>query len=150
MIKRLLDYKNNERVIFINKYKKYNTLILSSSSFLLPSYYAYINNFYGLSIISLLVSIISSGHWYRTSNFTLRIMDLIMAKIGFGIYFTLLILNTKVRMKEILLLNTMIIFYFLSNYRITNKKEDWVYFHMIFHIFVTIDQMMTIKGLLDN
>ena len=150
MIKRLLDYKNNERVIFINKYKKYNTLILSSSSFLLPSYYAYINNFYGLSIISLLVSIISSGHWYRTSNLTLRIMDLIMAKIGFGIYFTLLILNTKVRMKEILLLNTMIIFYFLSNYRITNKKEDWVYFHMIFHIFVTIDQMMTIKGLLDN
>ena len=150
MIKRLLDYKNNERVIFINKYKKYNTLILSSSSFLLPSYYAYINNFYGLSIISLLVSIISSGHWYRTSNFTLRIMDLIMAKIGFGIYFTLLILNTKVRMKEILLLNTMIIFYFLSNYRITNKKEDWVYYHMIFHMFVTIDQIMTIKGLLEN
>jgi hypothetical protein len=150
MIKRLLDYKNNERVIFINKYKKYNTLILSSSSFLLPSYYAYINNFYGLSIISLLVSIISSGHWYRTSNFTLRIMDLIMAKVGFGIYFTLLILNTKVRMKEILLLNMMILFYFLSNNRITNKKEDWVYYHMIFHIFVTIDQMMTIKGLLDN
>jgi len=150
MIKRLLDYKNNERVIFINKYKKYNTLILSSSSFLLPSYYAYINNFYGLSIISLLVSIISSGHWYRTSNFTLRIMDLIMAKVGFGIYFTLLILNTKVTMKEILLLNMMILFYFLSNNRITNKKEDWVYFHMIFHIFVTIDQMMTIKGLLDN
>ena len=112
MIKRLLDYKNNERVIFINKYKKYNTLILSSSSFLLPSYYAYINNFYGLSIISLLVSIISSGHWYRTSNFTLRIMDLIMAKVGFGIYFTLLILNTKVTMKEILLLNMMIVFYF--------------------------------------
>lgn len=150
MIKRLLDYKNNERVIFINKYKKYNTLILSSSSFLLPSYYAYINNFYGLSIISLLVSIISSGHWYRTSNFTLRIMDLIMAKVGFGIYFTLLILNTKVTMKEILLLNMMILFYFLSNNRITNKKEDWVYYHMIFHIFVTIDQMMTIKGLLDN
>jgi predicted membrane channel-forming protein YqfA (hemolysin III family) len=77
-------------------------------------------------------------------------MDLIMAKVGFGIYFTLLILNTKVRMKEILLLNMMILFYFLSNNRITNKKEDWVYFHMIFHIFVTIDQMMTIKGLLDN
>ena len=95
MIKKLVDYKNNERVIFINKYKKYNTLILSSSSFLLPSYYAYINKYYGLSVISLLVSIISTGHWYRTSNFTLRMMDLTMAKIGFGVYYTILILYTK-------------------------------------------------------
>ena len=150
MIKKLVDYKNNERVIFINKYKKYNTLILSSSSFLLPSYYAYINKYYGLSVISLLVSIISTGHWYRTSNFTLRMMDLIMAKIGFVAYFTKLILYTKVDLFEIFLLNMMFVFYFLSNNRITNKKEDWVYYHMIFHIFVTIDQIMTIKGLLKN
>ena len=150
MIKKILYYKNNERVIFINKYKKYNILILSSSSFLLPSYYAYINKFYGLSIISLLVSIISTGHWYRTSNLTLRIIDLIMAKIGFGIYFTVLLLYTKVYVFDIFLLNIMFVFYFLSNYRITNKKEDWVYYHMIFHIFVTIDQIITIKKLLEN
>jgi hypothetical protein len=77
-------------------------------------------------------------------------MDLTMAKIGFGVYFTILILYTKVDVFEIFLLNMMFVFYFLSNNRIKNKKEDWVYYHMIFNMFVTIDQIMTIKGLSEN
>ena len=59
MIKKIIDYKNNKRVIFINKYNRYNVLIFSSLTFLLPCYYAYLNKIYSLSIISLLVSMIS-------------------------------------------------------------------------------------------
>ena len=150
MIKKIIDYKNNKRVIFINKYNHYNVLIFSSLTFLLPCYYAYLNKIYSLSIISLLVSIISTGHWYKVDNFTLRIMDLIMAKIGFGVYLSMLILYTEVRMFEIFFVNMLFLFYYFSNTRLTNEKNDWVYYHFIFHMFVTIDQIIIIKRLIQD
>ena len=150
MIKKIIDYKNNKRVIFINKYNHYNLLIFSSLTFLLPFYYAYLNKIYFLSIISLIVSIISTGHWYKVDNFTLRIMDLIMAKIGFGVYLSMLILYTEVRMFEIFFVNMLFLFYYLSNNRLTNEKNDWVYYHFIFHMFVTIDQIIIIKRLIQD
>ena len=150
MIKKIIDYKNNKRVIFINKYNRYNVLIFSSLTFLLPFYYAYLNKIYSLCIISLLVSIISTGHWYKVDNFTLRIMDLIMAKLGFGVYLLELILYCEVRMFEIFFVNMLFIFYYLSNTRLTNEKNDWVYYHFIFHMFVTIDQIIIIKRLIQD
>ena len=123
-------------------------MAFTSSTFLLSSYYAYINKFYILSVLSFIISIISSGNWYNVNNFSLRIMDLIVAKVCFVTYLTVLILYTNYGFIDIFLLNIMILFYYLSNYRLSNKKEDWVYYHVIFHTFATIDQLVTLNGLI--
>ena len=75
-------------------------------------------------------------------------MDLIVAKVCFVTYLTVLILYTNYGFIDIFLLNIMILFYYLSNYRLSNKKEDWVYYHVIFHTFATIDQIVTLNGLI--
>lgn len=141
-------FKSSEKILFINKYNKYNLLVFTSSTFLLPSYYAYINKFYILSLLSFIISIISSGHWYNVNNFSLRIMDLIIAKVCFVTYLTVLIFYTNFGFIDILLLKTMILFYYISNNRLSNKKEDWVYYHVLFHTFATIDQIVTLYGLI--
>ena len=110
-------FKSSEKILFINKYNKYNLLVFTSSTFLLPSYYAYINKFYILSLLSFIISIISSGHWYNVNNFSLRIMDLIIAKVCFVTYLTVLIFYTNFGFIDILLLKTMILFYYISNNR---------------------------------
>ena len=73
-----------------------------------------------------------------------------MAKLGFGVYLSVLFLYTEVRMFEIFFVNMLFLFYYLSNTRLTNEKNDWVYYHFIFHMFVTIDQIIIIKRLIQD
>ena len=62
----------------------------------------------------------------------------------------MLFLYTEVRMFEIFFVNMLFLFYYLSNTRLTNEKNDWVYYHFIFHMFVTIDQIIIIKRLIQD
>ncbi len=124
-------------------------LVVSSSFFMIPGMYALYSGVYSLGILSCITTIISINYWRDAVNGWRRHADLLIAKISFVIYFLTGVVH--IRDLHVLLIgwpNTALILvtYYLANSLWTQESEYWIYFHMAFHFFVSIGQLIVVHG----
>lgn len=134
----MLDYTNKKKL-----------LMLSSYFFLIPSIYGFYHKVYYLSILSNITTIISCNYWRNAIPGFNKNLDLYFSKLSFIIYFLTGILKIRnIFIFQLGCLNTVMIFfcYSMSNHLYLVKSNNWIYFHMAFHLFVAIGQLIVIYG----
>lgn len=122
-------------------YSKY--IVGTSLLFQIPSYYAYLNHQYYISMSLFITSLLSINFWRDCKYSWRRTMDIWWARIVGGFYFCYSIYYIP----KITIVNTIIMLWF---YYQANKKYDidpfgkWYIYHMIFHIISVINQCIFI------
>ncbi len=125
-------------------------LIGSSLFFLLPCFYAWVLKVYSLCLLTAATTIISINYWRHPCLGWRRDLDLYFAKFSFCCFFCIGAMNiSDSALLRILYTNifALFIFFGLSNYMwMKSVSYMWTYFHFIFHVFVTISQILVIYG----
>jgi Na+/glutamate symporter len=115
--------------------------VTSSSQSILPSY----------AVLSVITALISANYWRRVPTLGIRRqLDLVVAKVSFAIYF----LTGVMYVRDTFLLSIGIpicvsigICYQMSHVRYSQQSAYWVYYHMSFHLFVAIEQLIVVVSL---
>ena len=129
-------------------------LVLSSTFFMGPGAYAYYYELYAISILLFITSACSANHW-RDPRFTSiqRRMDQLSAKTSFGIFFVngiVYIRNTYYLVWGYSGLMALLYCYYMSHHLYVVHNVNWYKYHMGFHAFVAIEQMLVVFAMLDN
>lgn len=129
-------------------------LVLSSTFFMGPCAYAYYYELYAISILLFITSACSANHW-RDPRFTSiqRRMDQLSAKTSFGIFFVngiVYIRNTYYLVWGYSGLMALLYCYYMSHHLYVVHNVNWYKYHMGFHAFVAIEQMLVVFAMLDN
>ena len=126
-----------------------NCLIISSCFFLLPGYFALTVGLYWFLATSAITTVVSINYWRHAVPGVRRSADMIVAKASFIIYF----ITGIMRVKDITILYAawpvligIIICYFFSNNMWEKDSEYWVWFHMMFHMLVAVEQYLVLIG----
>lgn len=124
-------------------------LVISSCFFMIPGMYAFYHGVHLLAILSCITTLISINYWRDAVNGWRRNADLLIAKLSFVIYFITGVVH--IRDLHILLVgwpNTAFIVgtYYLANYLWSQRSDSWIFFHMAFHFFVSIGQLIVVHG----
>jgi hypothetical protein len=125
-------------------------LIISSCFFIIPALIAFTKKIFFLSILSTITTIVSVNYWRNAIVGFRRNMDLITAKVSFIIYFTVGIFCIKdIKLYTIGIPGVFAIgfFYYMSNKYWKLNSKLWIYFHMLFHLFVALEQSFVICSL---
>jgi len=124
-------------------------LTFTSALFFTSAIYSYSCRFYFLSGVAALTSIISANFWRKPEPSLRRAIDLIYSKISCSIFVCNGVFYVR-RLPDILtfypILGGMIYFFYLSNLRYSQKKEDWWKYHVLFHIMVLSGQLGIINS----
>jgi len=121
-------------------------ITLSSCLLLLPSYYAYLRQFYIYSAIILGTSIVSANYWRHATYSWRRTLDLWMAKITFT-FFTvngILIYNIPFMVAAYGGLIPLIYCYYLSDTKFRANNTQWVLYHFLFHCMLIYETLLII------
>ena len=101
-------------------------LVLTSSTFFIPTIYSFYYQLYGFSGISLFTAIISMNYWRKATISFRRDLDLVFAKISFVIYLVHGVYY--IRGNRLFLFLTALIYllynYYNSNRLYTEKKRN--------------------------
>jgi len=123
-------------------------LVLTSSTFFIPTIYSFYYQLYGFSGISLFTAIISMNYWRKATISFRRDLDLVFAKISFVIYLVHGVYY--IRGNRLFLFLTALIYllynYYNSNRLYTEKKKEWIQYHIWFHVMVLFEQMIIIES----
>ena len=128
-------------------------LVISSLFFLIPGMQAFSCHQVSYGILSVLTSAVSVLYWYYAIPGWRRSLDLYMAKLSFVIYF---ITGALYVTDRILLLTgwpiclCILWTYWMSGQEWQRDRHYWVYWHMAFHFFVAIEQLVVITGSFDQ
>ena len=138
-----------KRNVFPLSYSESICLMISSMFFLIPGYYALKRHLFFYFVTSTVTSIISVNYWRNAVPGLRKMLDLIVAKASFGIYFATGILKIR-DMYTLLyawpLCMAISLFYYLSNRSWDNNSGSWVIFHMIFHLCVALEQYVVLEA----
>jgi hypothetical protein len=137
-----------------------NCLTISSLFFLIPGIYGFNNDIYSLSILSIATAVVSVNYWRHPIPGWRKNLDLIFAKISFVVYLLVGIYNIcNIFLIYVVCLHAIvfmfsgcmiIVCYAMSNYFWNMAMSYWLFFHVIFHMFVTIGQLSVIYGSLNK
>jgi hypothetical protein len=122
-------------------------LVCSSLFFLIPGYFALRKGLYWYLITSVTTTAVSVNYWRHAVPGFRRDLDMIFAKISFAIYFLTGFLNIKdcgVLVLAWPICFAIIGFYTLSSVFWEKDSAFWVYFHMLFHFFVAVEQYLVL------
>ena len=125
-------------------------LLVSTSFFLVPTLYAFMNPpfiFHGF--LSYFTTLISWNHWrYYSKNSIARQLDLYFSKISFAIYFVTgsVFFLSKPNLFVLAVPST---YCLLQSYKhsiklYTENNNKWIYAHMLFHAFVAYTQFLVL------
>ena len=126
-------------------------LVLSSTFFLIPCVISIPNRMHFYTAMLCLTFAISANYWRKASYGFRRNLDLIFSKVSFTIFFIKGYYTVVIEKKEDPLdylrlyvgfasLFSIIYFYLLSERTYHSCYPNWIYYHMIFHMFVGIEQ----------
>ena len=124
-------------------------LMFSSCFFLIPGGYAIFEALYFYAAVSFVTTIVSVNYWRHAVEGFRRTADLWTAKLSFAIYFIsgcFFIRNLNLLVIGIPGCCLIILFYNLSIRYWNLDSPLWVYFHMIFHVFVALEQFLVLYG----
>jgi hypothetical protein len=131
-------------------------LVFSSTFFLLPCAISIPNQMHSYTALLLLTFAISANYWRKATYGFRRNTDLVFSKLIFTIFFikgfyTVVYVPKDTPLKYLRLyagfasLFSIIYFYYMSERTYHRGHPNWIYFHMIFHMFVGIEQGIIIK-----
>lgn len=126
-------------------------LVLSSFFFIFPSIYAYYNFLYFFSGLLFLTSIISANFWRNATHSWRRDLDLFFSKFAFIIFTYNGIIYIKNPLYLIIAYSSLVsIFYsyYFSGRWLNKKMVNWWKFHFLFHILLTIEQMIILHSII--
>jgi hypothetical protein len=121
-------------------------ITLSSCLLLLPSYYAYLRQFYIYSAIILGTSIVSANYWRHATYSWRRTLDLWVAK-GTVTFFTVngvLIYNIPYMVAAYGGLIPLAYCYYLSDTKFRANNAQWVLYHFLFHCMLIYETLLII------
>ena len=147
----LLQSLCNDDAITTHEYSRW--LVLSSTFFMGPCAYAYYYELHAISFLLFITSACSANHW-RDPRFTSiqRRMDQLSAKTSFGIFFVngiVYIRNTYYLVWGYSGLMALLYCYYMSHHLYVDHNVNWYKYHMGFHSFVAIEQMLVLFAMLD-
>mmetsp|Transcript_16175 Transcript_16175/g.15523 ORF Transcript_16175/g.15523 Transcript_16175/m.15523 type:complete len:191 (+) Transcript_16175:355-927(+) len=125
-------------------------LVLSSCFFLIPACYALCNGFYIHFVISVITSLVSINYWRCAVPGWRASLDFFVAKLSFVIYFITGFLNIKDTATLVIawpVCGCIVLFYSFSNKMWDKDCFTWVFYHMSFHLFVAIEQIVVLNSL---
>lgn len=144
--------KNNKKLLIINECdSKY--LCITSCLFLIPfiGYYQYdINVINALIYMSLITFIASISYWYYPINGIRRYLDFSISNICCLSYIlaALFIINcVYTKFFIFCILFTFTFFYYKSTSLYYLHNSIWVYYHMIFHLLVTLGKCVILYNI---
>ena len=145
-----INFKEEEEFLIAEwKHTKYITV--SSLLFLIPACYAYAHSMYDHTILLTLTSLISANYWRKATYSWRRNMDLIFSKISFAIYIYNGVKYSSSQsnlIEGILRLIFMFYCFCRSGYLFQKKEDSWVWYHVIFHIFIALEQLRILQDIL--
>lgn len=143
-----INFKEPDELISEWKHTKYITL--SSPLFLLPACYAYAHSMYDHTILLILTSFISANYWRKATYSWRRNLDLIFSKISFAIYIYNGVKYSGSQSKLIEgILRLIFIFYcFCRSGSLFKKGVNWVWYHVIFHMFIALEQKVISRNII--
>tara|TARA_B100001287_G_scaffold271541_1_gene271975 strand:+ start:1456 stop:1884 length:429 start_codon:yes stop_codon:yes gene_type:complete len=125
-------------------------IVASSSTFLIPSIYAYYKHIYYLSFISIITSFFSINFWRNATYSLRRKIDIVNATFAFivfslhGFYYINNKLHIAICYPGFFL---SIYLYYCSNKFFYIKNAKWVTYHVLFHLVMTIEKMFIIYNI---
>jgi hypothetical protein len=137
----------------IVKYEHSKWLVLSSLFFLIPSIYAYVNNLYYFSILSLFTSLISANYWRNPIHSWRRNMDLVFSKLSFIIYLPngiIYVSYTPYLITGYFGLVILLYSFYLSGKLYQLQNNNWYKYHMLFHFMVMYEQLIVLRSMKFN
>jgi uncharacterized membrane protein len=140
-----------EPVELISEWKHTKYITLSSLLFLIPAYYAYAHNMYDHTILLILTSLISANYWRKATYSWRRNLDLIISKVSFAIYIYNGVKYSGSRselIEGILRLIFMVYCFCRSGYLFQKKQDSWVGYHILFHIFIALEQLRILNNII--
>ena len=126
-------------------------IVLTSFSFMFPSIFALFHRLYFYSGLLILTSFISANYWRKATDSWRRNLDLFFAKISFFVflYNGIRFVRTPVYiMTGYPGLFLLVYFYYLSCKHFREKKNGWVKFHCMFHLFMMGEQMIILDSMI--
>lgn len=124
-------------------------LVYSSCLFIIPSIYAYYTDHYFYSVLLFSTSAISVNYWRDATYGWRRNLDLIFAKVSFGVFVSngiMTVRNIPDMMIGYLLLVLCIYFYYLSSISWKIQNVHWYKYHILFHVCIMCEQMIIIRN----
>lgn len=121
----------------IVKWEESKWLVVTSATFLPGAYMLYHNQYYNQCYFLLWTTFCSMNFWRKATYGTRRQLDLICSKISFCIFLydgTLYLYGYGLVCWPNLAL--IIYCYLTANKLFESKNENWIYYHMLFHILV--------------
>ena len=121
-------------------------ITLSSCLLLLPSYYAYLRQFYLFSAVVLGTSLVSANYWRHATYSWRRTLDLWVAK-GTVTFFTIngvLIYNIPFMVAAYTGLIPLAYCYYLSDAEFKANNRQWVLYHFLFHCMLIYETLLLI------
>ena len=144
---------------YVTNWKQSKWLVLSSTFFLFPCAYGFIQNLYILPIVLLFTSLISMNYWRHATYSYRRLIDRYFSKFAFLVFFVngCMYIDSE-QLRIIGYANTigMVYCYYLSEkYGLLLENgipnnSTWLKYHMLFHIFTTCNQTIVIYGIVEN
>ena len=125
-------------------------LILSSSSMLLPSIYAYYKSMYFHSYFLFITVLMSINFWRKPTYSLRRDLDLYFSKICFFIYFYNGVIY--VRYLPYIITGYPMVILAISSFYYSGKKyylkhNDWYLYHCLFHYIIVYESMITLDSM---
>jgi hypothetical protein len=122
-------------------------LCMSSCFFLIPGIYAFYHGLYLYGIVCTYSTLLSINHWRNAEDGFRRLIDRLSAYTCFIVYFVSGCLYCRGIYfygygTPILIL--ILCFFATSNYLSTRWHPRWVYSHIMFHLSVSLSQMLVI------
>lgn len=125
-------------------------LVASSFSFTIVTFYTfYMRKLWPYGVLSLIISVISAMYWADTKSDTKRKSDLIVAKGSFFLYFIsgcFFVRDTFLLMIGVPILCSITGCYYMSLKAFEEDKPYWHLFHMAFHLFVALEQLVVVHA----
>jgi hypothetical protein len=126
-------------------------LVMTSSLFFIPAWFAFTKGLYIYSGVSVITALASINYWCDDSIYDYRrSIDLIVAKISFAIYFIsgcVYLPGTDIFIPAITICSGIILFYTMSNISHQKNKSYWLYYHILFHCCVALEQYMVLLAI---
>ena len=122
-------------------------IVVSSTFFLVPAWYSYINRLYWLSCVLTSTSVISANYWKRANYSWERLLDRVFAKLCFIIFVVNGVVHLKGSTDCILGYSGLVLLvycYFMSCH---SSNPNWWKYHMTFHFITACSQILIIKNM---
>lgn len=138
---------------YVAEWTQSKWLTFSSTFFMAPALYGFLNNLYFLPSVLTFTSLISMNYWRHATYSYRRLVDRYYSKLSFIIFF----MNGTKHLRGSGLLaigygNAIAIAYtyYLSDKYSYGQTNQWYKYHMLFHTFTMSGQFLVLYGIINK